>query len=279
VDYYETRICADPAGKTLLKASRSTDNVATWVESVPPAVYYLQVRSVSGNQHSGFSAPIAFQIIDKMEITAISPAENWVADPDQRQLEFRWSDPNQAESLQLQLSDESGFGHPWLQMPISGSRQSLQVPADRHDRIYWRVVAPEIGKASLAKSFYMPQLLNKPQILAPGDGMELDINTTEKLSLSWMGSSDANQYQISMFGIDGTRDVKVQNWQTVLQKLSITQLKHYGIGNFRWAIRAVKLEKNIPVAQSAPAYGYFSIKQSHALPPPVVHRRVLGGQQ
>ena len=276
-DYYEARISKDPKGTAQLAQTKTVVNAVSSPIALAPGDYYLQVRSFSGAVPSDFSEALPFTVTSPQAIIALDPPDDFSADPELRNVLFRWSDPNDSGHVRLQLSTEPTFAHPLLELPSSADAANVRIPDGMSGEIYWRLVATsaELGQSSAVRYLRMPDRLSAPRITWPAEGLVLDISATETLRLGWEVSAGANQYMISLYQQIGNRSSPVQSWESSEPFVSIPRLRQLGVGHFVWSVSAIEVSGGEILARSPEETAFFTVIHSQPLPPPVVHRPVL----
>jgi hypothetical protein len=269
---YEASVARDPEATDVVATVGTRSNFLRLEQPLDPGIYYVRIRAVSGASSSDASKPIAVRVVDPQPLRTLAPIDRLPLDPDERNITFRWSDPNEGDKYRVILSPDSAFDSQLASFDATARRSRIALPMDRSGTVFWKVELLDDSDGVVASSppasFLVPQLFEDPEPIYPVNGEQVDINTNDSIRFRWNSVRGANEYRVNLYQMGGGLKSLIRSWRTDQTLIVLDTFVDLSSAPYAWTVSAHSMEDEQLLGQSRTVPSYFRVVQSHPLAAP-----------
>ncbi len=230
--------------------------------------YHWRVAGIYGqNQQTAFSKIQNFQISQTSKIVLVAPQTNLQFEQNkiqQKGLSFSWQRLTGIDADYIfELSQTKNFQNTLIKQKVSSNIFKINDLAP--GRYYWRTSFAggnqdsSLSLQSTVRQFQVLANLGAPTIVFPND-RTLDLAKDNQIRFEWKKVTGASLYELMIYRIRGGSPKQIWSTKTKNNQVTFTQFKTLDVGNFSWAIKALRTDKTGKVsARSSAARAPFSI--------------------
>jgi hypothetical protein len=269
---YEASVARDPEATDVVATVGTGSNFLRLEQPLDPGTYYVRIRAVSGTARSDASKAIAVRVVDPQPLRTLAPIDRLPLDPDEGNITFRWSDPNEGHKYRVILSPDSAFDHQLASFDATARQSRIPLPTDRSGTLFWKVELLDDSDGVVASSppasFLVPQLLQDPEPIYPVNGEQVDVNANDFIRFRWNSVPGANEYRVTLYQMGGGLKSVIRSWGTDKTLVLLDSFVDLYSAPCAWTVRARSMKDEQLLGQSRTVLSYFRIVQSHPLAAP-----------
>lgn len=246
-------------------------------KDIPVGAYFWRLTGILDDKTRTVSSrPWSFSVIQGGVIELISPAEGEVVVPPDSEkspgVKFSWRRMEIEGSFTVQVAWDREFKNIASEKTVGG--YFTEIPSLRQGSYFWRVFMTENDGTVLMKSveraLTIEEKLNAPVLIAPANGMVIDMSSKSSLTFNWNGIPGADAYRLELFLVRNGKEFRIVNKTVRGNTFDMRELSRLDESRFSWTIQALDLERDRIVRQSPVVKSYFDITLGKKLVKPVI---------
>jgi hypothetical protein len=277
---YEASVARDPEATDVVATVGTASNFLRLEQTLDPGTYYVRIRAVSGASRSSASKPFAVRVVEPQPLCTLTPTDRFPLDPGERNIAFRWSDPNEGHKYRVILAPDSAFDRPLASFDTTARQSRITLPMDGSGTVFWKVEllddSDRVVASSPPASFLVPQLLEDPEPIHPINGEQVDVNTNDSIRFRWNSVPGANEYLVTLYQMAGSLKSLVHSWRTDQILIVLDTFVDLSSAPYAWTVSARSMKDEQLLGQSRTVLSYFRVVQSHPLAAP---KNILLGEE
>ncbi len=252
-------IARDNEFKSVIFSSESKNTFNRFQKELPLGNYFWRVSGYTKDDDKPVNSPVRkFAVTKPDKLKLLDPKPYFLAVPDGEKklpdIRFSWDRTGLKGAYNLQISNNEGFSSIYRQekLPtLSGTITNVDP-----GRYFWRVeFYDEEGMkvmTSPARVISVIGNLAGPQVITPGDGNDVDMSTSNELSLKWKGIAGADYYKLELYKKKNGRTYSLVDTTVKDTEFLFKDFMKLEEGLFYWTLQAVDLDKNRKIIRRSP---------------------------
>jgi hypothetical protein len=236
---------ADNASFTgMTRRLEATGGFATLRDPLPPGIWYWRAEGLdSDGSRSPVSSIRSLRIVDlgAAGLKPVTPAHQ--AELEGESVGFQWDGPDMLGTYRWRMAADEAFQEKLLEENLTG--RSLRREKLAPGRWFWQVfLVSEDGQelsTGPVRSFLLRSRLAAPRLLAPTEGMVVDMRRANTLLFSWEEVPGTDRYRLRLLDANGRI---IASGMLAKPPWSFTELEKLDVGRFRWEVQAFPAGNN-----------------------------------
>jgi hypothetical protein len=237
--------------KSVIFSSESKKNFNRFQKELPLGSYYWRVTGYAKGDDKPVNSPVRKFIVTKPDkLRLLKPAPYHLAVPERENrlpnIQFQWNRTGLKGKYNLQISNNENFSSIYRQEKLLAlSRTIINVDPGRY---FWRVEFYDEEDVRLmtseARMISVLEGLARPKVISPGDGSNVDMSSSDTLSLEWKGMKEADYYNIALYKYQDGKKYSLIERTVKDTEYVFNDFKKLNEGMFYWTLQAVDLDNN-----------------------------------
>jgi hypothetical protein len=237
--------------KSVIFSSESIKNFNRFQKELPLGSYYWRVTGYAKGDDKPVNSPVRKFIVTKPDkLRLLKPAPYHLAAPERENrlpnIQFQWNRTGLKGKYNLQISNNENFSSIYRQEKLLAlSRTIINVDPGRY---FWRVEFYDEEDVRLmtseARMISVLEGLARPKVISPGDGSNVDMSSSDTLSLAWKGMKEADYYNIALYKYQDGKKYSLIERTVKDTEYVFNDFKKLNEGMFYWTLQAVDLDNN-----------------------------------